>query len=190
MKKIIAHVVLLLVVGMFGFAGDVFAGGGSSKRPNDGIKTAMKAPYDRIYPVRLPSSTDAFGVTENDNEKWSWFCDDDQTVEAKSKYLRFNFQVYVTELSKYNASKLGLSGVASSGNVENLNGYLSIVDPTTKMVDVSFAGQYCTQAYEQLYDQASQKWICQVENEFTCDAPEYYLEGELMLTIEPYLSVR
>lgn len=175
--------VVLAIIVMFGVS-DVFANG--SQRADGGVKIALKAPYDLIYPINVPTDVKGFGVVEDVQEYDSWFCDNDQTIEVKNKYKVFSLPVRVSEMNKWNVGKLSLTGADSSGLMRDITGYMS-ADPAGKTVYVEFAGQYCAQQFEQYYDDARQTWMCRVQPEMVCNAPEYYLNGRLLLTVVPYL---
>lgn len=180
MKKVFFAVLAILSIFSFCFsavdAADVKAKKGFAKA------------YDTIYEITLPANVGGYNTVTKIEES-SWFCDNDETIQVKQSWTNFLYAVKVSQLTKHNIGKVSLVGKNWEGADDNITGYLSF-DLLASTVLITFAGQYCRQEYEQYYDETAGKYTCQVWPGMVCDQVEYDLQGDVVLTVGGYTSIR
>lgn len=150
-------------------------------------KGKRPAANGQLYKIQVPSDVEAPNVVREVYYAGSWFCDNNQEVEVRYENVQYNIVQRVPELSENNPSMVSLSGVTNEdgfGRIRNLEGYMSFL-PSQQTVFITFAGQFCETQYSQEYDYETGNWTCTVDPEPTCLPVDYYLKGELKMTIDP-----
>lgn len=138
-----------------------------------------------LYTINMP--TDISYATESVKYD-SWECDDGQMVGYSTKI--FYYQLDVLELTKYNRNTLNLSGQGwLDFGASDFDSDVS-ADADKKRVSIAFAFQDCRQMVVQTYNSETQKYECTVDTEYTCYEPDYYIKGEVLLSIKPVGKVR
>lgn len=134
------------------------------------------------YSFVIPDSLDSKSIVQVVEEK-TWDC---AGKEAKYKQIKFFYRQKVRELTKNNFGSANLVIKGPEGLVNRTD----VLIGEDKSISMLVATQDCEQNFSQTLNEETQELTCEVFEEYKCEKPEVYLEGEATLSIRPYLWVR
>jgi len=135
------------------------------------------------YSFVIPDSLDDPAIIRVVEEK-SWDC---SGKEAKYKQIKFFYRQKVEELTKSNFGSANLVMMSPDGIINRTDALIGNLE--NKTISILVATQDCEQKFAQTVNEETQELTCEIFEEYECEKPEKYLEGESILTIKPFLWV-